>query len=505
MPVALENYAPASASKKKVIWDALEESQFYLIILGARYGSIPEDDPDGKGYVEIELDIARELRLKTIVFVMDITKVMEFRKTDEFVNSAEAKLVDKYDNLRKNLTKGINNVFYREFETASDIEKWTLAYFQNPCSEVPGYIPEPVDRKDTEILSVYAKNEIIRDVVLRLGQFETVEPRLASEANKKLQLARAFADVWGRNVQDKYKRVFLESGSTLTYVAKELVKYLPRQEGGKSSPEVITNNAFAYLYLWLCSEVLCHPVPSGSPDRKYAGMYGKVSGRKRTPTYDMTALKNYDPDAPHMISDLKKEIFGEDAGETTLILAAESGIQLTDDITAVTIDEDNIEHPLEPGDELWNEVSQCRGFHVGSYENHLFKRSYYLTKSPAILFAHDKKIDCKIIVGRCHFLCDSGMPWSEFIQEHPLSIWVACSKDTYQHTLSKCRSGFTHAAGWKFGVYGLGTPFPIVIGSNEAFSQSCQDIEIELPTLSSGHDDIPQDSKGVQGGKPTED
>ncbi len=484
MPVALENFAPASETKREVIRQALNSCQFYVIILGARYGSIPEDDTTSKGYVEIELDMAKELDLKTLTFVMDIERVKEIRKTDEFQNSDEIKLIDKYETLRKRLTEGVNNVFYKEFENAYEIEKWVLGFFNNLQSE-RGYILEPEDRKDTEMLQIYARNEIIRDVVRRLGQFETVEPRLASEANKKILLAKVFADIWGDYIQNKYERIFLESGSTITYVAKALLNYLSQ---GKRTTEVFTNNAFAYLYLWLYSGILCHPVPSGSPDNRYAGMYGELTGRQRVPTYDLKPLGKYDPDAPEIIQRVRSETFGESGGKKILILAAISGIQLTDNINAVILDSDGQEHQLKSNDPLWNQLSQCRGFHVGSYENHLFKRSYYLTKYPAIVFVHDKKIDCKIVVGKCHFLCDSEYQWDKFMREYPLSIWVACTEHTYQDILRKFHEELTDSTGWTFGVYGLGTPSPIVIGHNEAFKKSCNDIGIKLPILSTGYD-----------------
>jgi hypothetical protein len=487
MPVALENFAPSSESKREVIRNALKSCQFYVIILGARYGSIPEDDPVGKGYVEIELEMAKELGLKILPFIMDMKKVKEIRKTDEFQNSEEIKLIGKYDNLRKILTKGVDNIFYKPFETAGEIETELYAYFNNLQSE-RGYILEPEDRKDTEVLEIYARNDIIRDVVRRLVQFETVEPRLASEPEKKLVLANAFANLWGDHIQEKYERVFLESGSTITFVAKELVKYLPLKGGSISTTEVITNNAFAYLYLWLYSGIICNPVPSGPPDNKYGGMYGELTGRKRIPTYDLRPLAEYDPDAPEIIKRLSKETFGERSDKKTLILAAISGIQLTDNINAVTLDKEGQERPLASSDPLYNQLSLCRGFHVGSYENHLFKRSYYLTKYPAIVFVHDSKINCKIVVGRCNFLCDSGYRWDSFIREYPLSIWVACDKNSYEDILCDFFSTFKDDAGWTFGIYGRGTPFPIVIGHNETFKKSCNDIGIKLPILASGND-----------------
>lgn len=124
--------------------------------------------------------------------------------------------------------------------------------------------------------------------------------------------------------------------------------------------------------------------------------------------------------------------------------------------------------------------------HVGSYENRLLKRSYYRAGHPAILFVHDAKIDCKIVVGECHFLCDSKFPWDEFARTYPLSVWVACSDDSYRKTLAKVRESLGDVFGWTCGVYGLGTPFPIIIASNEAFRTSCKENGVDLPVLPAG-------------------
>lgn len=479
MPVALENFTPSTDTKKNVIRETLNSCQFYVIILGARYGSVAKDDPRGRGYVEIELDIAISNKCRILAFVMDQNKVLEFRKTDEFLKSDELRNVSKYESLKEKLTEGIENIFYKPFDSPEDVENGLHAYFSREHT-VPGYILEQ-STNDAEILKMYARNEVLRDVFQRLTQFETVEPRLLDDAQKKEALGKAFADLYGDHIRDKYKRVFLESGSTITYVAKALVNYLPHSAQGDVPTEVITNNAFAYLYLWLNSEVFCRPVPSGPPDGKYGGMYGEIKGRSRIPTYDMSPLEHYDPDAIEMIIHLSKETFGEDGGKATLLLAAISGIQLTNQIDSVNHNGDLIEQDSPLNEQL----SRCRGFHVGSYENRLFKRSYYLTGYPSIVFVHDEKIDSKIVVGKCHFLCDSGYPWGKFIEEYPLSIWVACTNGTLQNISSKFINEFRGVGDWQFGVYGRGTPYPILIGRNASFEESCKNVNITLPLLPS--------------------
>lgn len=74
MPIALENYPPDGEAKIKVIHEAIAECQFYVIILGCRYGTVPAGQKAGeeKSYVEIELDYAQRQGLKVLAFVMDM-------------------------------------------------------------------------------------------------------------------------------------------------------------------------------------------------------------------------------------------------------------------------------------------------------------------------------------------------------------------------------------------------------------------------------------------------
>jgi hypothetical protein len=483
MPLAIENYNPSSESKRQIIRQALESCQFYVIILGHRYGSVPKDDD--RGFVEIELDMAQDLkkqgRIQILPFVMKSELVNKARTTTEFVNSEEIKLVTKYQALRDRLTEGADGPLYKEFETPEEIGVELYAYFKN-LQSVRGYILEPEEKtggKGGEPI-IYSKNEVIRNIAIRLSKYEKVEPRFATETDKKQALAKAFSELWGENIRSKFKRVFIESGSTLTYIAGSLARYLP--SGGRpASLEVITNNAFAYLSLWLCSGVNCHALPSGSPDDTYAGFYGELSDQYRAPSYDLSPLEDYDPEAVPIIATMKDNIFGHNnKTKDTLILAAISGMQVTNKITAVKVDHEGHEKDILPSDPLIKQLSKCRGFHVGSYQNHLFKRSYYLSEYPAILFVHDKKIDCKIVAGKCHFLCDRNYTWNKLIEKYPLSIWIACDKESCMETLRKFQTELI-PGDWIFGIYNIDGDFPIIIGHNSAFRQCCQDINIRLP------------------------
>ncbi len=495
MPVALENFTPENQSKRRVIEEALASCQFYVIILGSRYGTIPQDQEQlpaelrNKSYTEIELEMALAAKLPILAFYLDADEVARARATPEWINSGEPMNIDKYEALHKRLTEGIETPLAKPFTIAGSIYTELYAYFQRVHSNIRGYILEPASGSDMEVILRFSSgNRVARDIVEALSQFRDLDPRLAIALQKKQALADAFLESHGDDIERRFSRVFFESGSTITYLARTLAHKLPKR--GKilhtADPLVVlTNNAFAYLYLWLRAGIMCHPVPEGPPDRIYGGMYGPLTDRNRRPNYELPALESYDPDGASLITQLKEQIFPPLSGEkkSSLLLAAASGLQLTDNVRAMELTERRTEMENEwvptTDERIRSSVCQCRGFHVGSYQNMLFKRCYYLTGIPTVVFVHDKKVDCDVRVGKCHYLFDEGLPWVNFAATYPLSMWIGCERSSYQSIIAKCKQHFT-AGEWSFAAYGEYNACPIVIGHNGAFRKSCSAVGVRL-------------------------
>ncbi len=480
LPLALEYHGPDPMSKLDVIREAIAECQFYVIILGHRYGSIGSGQEPGRerGYVEHELEYAEGKGLKILAFVMPKNHVIslrnELKRPDD---SEEINSEEKYWKLYKRLTDGVGSPFFRPFQSAADIHKELYAFFKCPHDDVKGYIPEPLAEEDTDILRISGSNEILREAIQRLGQFKFVDPRLSISKEKKIALARAFCQLHGDHIRDVWKKVFIESGSTLAYVAWELCSKLPKMGSGGTDRKVLTNNSLAYLYLWLCSGVLCHPEPEGPPDTKYGGMYGALTDRDRSPDYSGPPLVQYDPDADTIIERMEQSIFGDETdNERSILLTAASALQLSDRITAV--DKDDPSKPVTD-EEVLSQLRRCRGFHGGSYQNRLFKLGMFRTQIPAFVFIHDAKIDCPVRVGICHFLCDTGYPWEAFIGEYPLSIWVACDRATIKDICAKMTT-YLVAGDWRLDIYGGAESIPIVLAHNASFRQACHKIGVRL-------------------------
>lgn len=331
-------------------------------------------------------------------------------------------------------------------------------------------------------LRLRSSNDIVRKVLDRLNGFEALESKLTVATAKKAAMARAFVDVHGDDMH-KYDEIFLESGSTIAELAQLLAVKLPTANLStvRSKPRVRTNNAFAYLYLWLCANVMCEPVPDGPPDATYGGMYGDLTDRKRAPDYK-SPLSDYDKEGLDIVRSMASRLFTTSDRNRSLILGAASGLQLSDKIIAVHPRKrpDGTEQEPRPYDnpEILRQLRQgCRGFHVGGYENHLFKRVLNLTRAPTIVFLHDAKLNCPIEVSRCHFVSDRDLPWARFARSYPLSLWIACERATYKRVQADLAASLRQGD-WVSYVYGEANETPIVIAHNRKFRRHCAELGV---------------------------
>lgn len=472
MATCLENWGLSYEAQLDVFSRAVKDCQFYLIILGHTYGSIPRGKR--KSYTELELDIAESHGIPILSMVLNETVVKKQRKKlsdKDTVQKRELANTDRYWKLRDRLCSG--GRWFNWFRGPADVETHVHAYFKNPLPGVRGYVLETEETQS--IISITTSNQVVADIVRRAGAFKTVEGRLNDAPEQKRSLAAAFRELHGRHL-GLFDKLFIESGSTLTYVAAEIANLLPtclsvvpvKETREMTRPHVTTNNALAYLDLWLVNGVLCRPEPDFPPalDERYGAMYGPLTGITRHPDYSGRPIEDEDPDAWKTVCNIRDEFMrGLHNPEKTLVLAAASAMYLPPQNS-----------PNSVGKQAPSSEWECNGFHVSSYENKLFKRSLYLTNVPTIVFIHDTKVgslsdsthsdDAAPEWGRCHFICDKGFPWERLLNQYPLSIWVGCRRTTVEVVERQLRDSFPES--WKFRRYGS-TDYPVIVAHNEEF------------------------------------
>jgi hypothetical protein len=422
IPIALERFSAADESDLRVIMKAVSACQIFILIVGHRYGELV---PDANiSFTELEYNLAQERNLLTLVLQMHPEEVNKQRKLLDPNNERDRHEVENAERLRLFLDKLKKH--HRQYWVPGEDFKYDVlrAFDDNvPTCGRRGWIPEPEDPTIIET----ADNEFIVDLVTELKGFDVLYRRVSFEAEKKRTLAKCFRQKYADRILKHNVSLFFESGSTVAYAAKALAEPLSKHVGingsGEPSIRLSTNNVLAYLLLWLKLRIPCSPFPWSAPSEKtYGAWYGGLEEKEaQNPLYDGTPL---DSEALGEIKKLMNHQFRPSLKDgPALLLGAASGLQIGAEPKLVFREGlDAITKAV-----LTEQLKTCRGPHVGSYHNKVFKRFMYATGIPIVIFIEAAKIDCEIVVGKCHFILDRDFTWETFCNNHPVAFCVGCT------------------------------------------------------------------------------
>lgn len=425
IPIALERFSAANKSDLEVIKKVMAECQVYILILGHRYGSIPPGEEIS--YTELEYELAKQNNLLILPFILRTEEIHKRRKEELDPNNAKdkaellnlAKLERFHDSIRqyRQLWRPEDDFKYKVLKALDDNLK--------ECKK-PGFV-RVEEEKVTNVVSV-SQNEFIFDIVGQLKNFKKLYQRCLEYTEKKEALANFFHKQYLSKIKNSNVSLFFESGSTVTYVARELAQSLSEvvkiDEKGSPNIHIATNNVLAYLQLWLKARVPCTTFPWSPPlEETYGAFYGGIQQMpEKDPDYTLPPLED---DAKEEIEKLLDAPFSLTWRQPTLLLGAASGLQISE------------EHILKINDELdeatkselREQLNRCFGPHVGSYRNKVFKRYMYKTGLPIMIFITGDKIDCEIDVGKCHFILDSEITWEAFYKNYPVAFCIGCTQE----------------------------------------------------------------------------
>ncbi len=480
-PMLLDKQASNSESTLLIIKDEIQASQIYILILGSKYGSVIGDpnDKTSKSFTELEYDIAYESNTKVLVFIQDDVEIANERKeldenSDEILNSRNlSNFHEKVNN------HGALNARWSRDNLEDLIAKITTAIHREATilsqeSPPKGWVRASLVNQN-EVLKKSLDNKIRIEIVSRVNEFTKLDERCFENTDSKKAIAKTFSDVFASIIIDDKMDVYLDSGSTVAYVARNLGEVLKDRieidNSGIPSNFISTNNSLAYLHLWLKNQIPCTMFPSGSPEEPYGASYGPISkfgqnphGNDRAPNYKRTRL---DENQEKSISQLCDMFYRPESHQNNklLIIGAISAIQVSDDYEFIFpdgIDEKQTKF-------FTQDIETCKGFHVGDYYNMLFKRFLYKTGFPTVICINIEKINAPIRVGICHFVHDPGFPWESFKKEHPLAFCVG-----YNYTdLDEAVKIFKDQLGLKLfenRIYPY--PYQAMIAANEKFLSS---------------------------------
>lgn len=88
IPIGMEMFSAADEEQWEIIKDHIDNSDFYVLIIGHRYGSVIEDGPDaGISYTEKEYNYAVDNGIPVLAFIIDKTAPTTIEKIEKNLDS----------------------------------------------------------------------------------------------------------------------------------------------------------------------------------------------------------------------------------------------------------------------------------------------------------------------------------------------------------------------------------------------------------------------------------
>jgi hypothetical protein len=363
--------------------DYIMRSDIFVIIVGAHYGS----DLNGKPFIAVEYEIAKDLKKPIIVILLKEGDARTFRKLLVVNDKAEEKHDNGYWKFRKKFDN--NNYTKIPFGIDPDIKVITDDY---------------VDALNKIINNLNGKNgwnwansELTADIIAKLNSNTTLGNRTKKNSDFKKVIAQYFIREYLEGlIMNDYLKFFFESGSSTAFAAKEFVKFVkedPHMEWAMKSSyaQIKTNNVQANIYFLLNQRLKKLEIyPQGLPNDEYGATYGKL--------VDFDAYKT---------DQAKQEDFN-----FLKYLAEHDEIKTA--LTEITseLNEDYID-PTEKGMIFMaaSGVENSAGPFVGSFKNMLFKKALLASKCPTVLFLDQKKLTKKS--ENRYFVCDNTLKWKD--------------------------------------------------------------------------------------------
>jgi len=436
IPAGMESFVAGNDADLKVIEKAIDQSDIYVILVGARYGSVVSRNQN-KSFTEIEFEYAKGKGKPILAFLLDDGsfdkirndlpknhedkryegELRRFREEVKKIEGGEKHRIVGFFGPRPDGIKQLANCFIGALYRLINNKEFNARGWVRGDIYERFRLPREIDQ-----------NEFMQRIVKRLCRFDVLSKRCTNEnPSQKKAMATYFWDRYlARLTDSKIRRIFFESGSTIAYLSQEFENRLESPCGQKHQHDwqISTNNILTYLQLVLFKNLHLQLLPYGPPELKYGATFGKLTELPGYPppntpeenTITSSALKEVDKLAKDL-SDNKPKIF----------LATASGLEL-------------------------DEKSGFLGFHVGSYYNRLFKLSIFrnTNKHPVVVFLDDSKVGRSFKVGHCHpisYVNEDQMTWESICQDIPLALCIGAKseKKWHEYAATLKKYGFKHA------------------------------------------------------------
>lgn len=114
MPIGMEYFPSTSATPFDYIKTMLEKSDYYVLILAGKYGSI--EPTSGLSYTELEYDYAQQLGIPTMVFLHYDTNNLPLS-----LNEVDPNIISKLQTFRQKVSKSLAKMWSTTHELKSQV------------------------------------------------------------------------------------------------------------------------------------------------------------------------------------------------------------------------------------------------------------------------------------------------------------------------------------------------------------------------------------------------
>lgn len=431
LPIMIDLKPAADDHANAVIEKAITDSDIFILIAGDKYGSTFVD-LDGKtiGFTEWEYNISQKSdKLYSILLIEEKNSVDIKRDNYDRNNESERNEIaneERYHNFYSKLNRADPLKNYWTDETITNFGINVTAAIGKAAFHLQtkhpdmGLIPAKLE-DNIKVLSKSIRNELRKEVHSEFNLFDELDDRCEDYKEVKKSVAEVIEHVLNSKISNGAIDLFFDSGSAVSYVAQtvgKIIQNITNHKGDEKIVNVYTNNALAYLHLWLKSGVSCSLYPKAAAEKPYGETRGVLSDygfdEMKLPEYVCNTL---DDDEQRKIDNIVNN-FPKQEHKDLIIIAGLSGIKMSNDTTLVAHEGFQISKKVEAS------IEKYRGMHVGDYFSKLMKIALIRTRSPMIFCMNYEKFDYKIRVGKCHLIFKDKDEWCSFLANQPIALCI---------------------------------------------------------------------------------
>lgn len=203
IPASMEMFPAIDIKHFEYIKKIIDNSDYYIIILGARYGSL---DEDGVGYTEKEYDYAVSKKIPIIAFIHSDIESIPLRKAD-----TEPSLQKKLEGFRAKVMKGRLVNYWKD---ASDLRTKVTKSLYAAFDEIPriGWV------RGNEIAC--DQEDIIKELK-KLREFKDKYQKKLSIAQEEIKTLKAYIERLKSPSKNRKKYQFTIKGVTFIMIHVE--------------------------------------------------------------------------------------------------------------------------------------------------------------------------------------------------------------------------------------------------------------------------------------------